>query len=43
VLLVLGFADIYRAGDAVPHILPFRPIATEGLDQRIIGGLRERA
>lgn len=42
VLLVLGFADIYRAGDAVPHILPFRPIATEGLDQRIIGGLRER-
>ena len=42
VLLVLGFADIYRAGDAVPWILPFGPIATEGLDERIIGGLRER-
>jgi len=42
VVLVLGFADIYRAGDAVPDILPFNPIATEGLDERIIGGLRER-
>jgi FAD/FMN-containing dehydrogenase/Fe-S oxidoreductase len=42
VLLVLGFADIYRAGDAVPEILPFGPLATEGLDERIIGGLRER-
>ena len=42
VLLVLGFPDIYLAGDAVPEILPFRPIATEGLDERIIGGLRAR-
>lgn len=42
VLLVLGFPDIYLAGDAVPRILPFGPIATEGLDERIIGGLRER-
>ncbi len=42
VLLVLGFPDIYAAGDAVPEILPFKPIATEGLDERIIGGLRER-
>ena len=42
VLLVLGFRDIYRAGDAVPQILPFGPIAAEGLDERIIGGLRER-
>ncbi|HSN41337.1 MAG TPA: FAD-binding and (Fe-S)-binding domain-containing protein [Burkholderiales bacterium] len=42
VILVLGFRDIYRAGDAIPHILPFGPIATEGLDERIIGGLRER-
>ena len=42
VLLILGFADIYAAGDAVPQILPFAPIATEGLDERLIGGLRER-
>ncbi len=42
VMLVLGFPDIYVAGDAVPEILPFGPIATEGLDYRIIGGLQER-
>ena len=42
VILVLGFPDIYTAGDAVPDILPYGPIATEGLDERIIGGLRER-
>lgn len=42
VLLVLGYPDIYAAGDAVPDILPFNPIAMEGLDFRIIGGLRER-
>ena len=42
VLLVLGFADIYLAGDIVPQVLPFKPIATEGLDLRIIGGMRER-
>jgi FAD/FMN-containing dehydrogenase/Fe-S oxidoreductase len=42
VILVLGYPDIYCAGDAVPEILPFKPIATEGLDERIIGGLRER-
>ncbi len=42
VLLVLGYRDIYVAGDAVPQILPFGPIATEGLDQKIIGGLRVR-
>ena len=42
VMLVLGYPDIYSAGDAVPEILPFGPIATEGLDYRIIGGLQER-
>src|SRR6185503_706932 len=42
VLVVLGFPDIYAAGDAVPRILAAKPIACEGLDQAIIGGLRER-
>jgi FAD/FMN-containing dehydrogenase/Fe-S oxidoreductase len=41
-LLILGFADIYQAGDAVPQVLASGPIACEGLDSRIIGGLRER-
>jgi FAD/FMN-containing dehydrogenase/Fe-S oxidoreductase len=42
VLLVIGFEDIYRAGDAVPQVLAAQPIACEGLDTGIIGGLRER-
>jgi FAD/FMN-containing dehydrogenase/Fe-S oxidoreductase len=41
-LLLLGFPDIYLAGDVVPQILAARPIACEGLDEKIIGGLRER-
>jgi FAD/FMN-containing dehydrogenase/Fe-S oxidoreductase len=42
VLLVIGFADIHAAGDAVPQVLAAGPIACEGLDTGIIGGLRER-
>ena len=42
VLLVLGYRDIYRAADAVPELMPFAPIAIEGLDERIVSGLRER-
>jgi FAD/FMN-containing dehydrogenase/Fe-S oxidoreductase len=41
-LVVRGFPDIFAAGDAVPEILAAGPIACEGLDERIIGGLRER-
>lgn len=41
-LVVLGFEDIFSAGDAVPHILPFSPIAMEGLDWNIVGGLNDR-
>jgi FAD/FMN-containing dehydrogenase/Fe-S oxidoreductase len=42
VLLVMAFHDIYAAGDAVPEVLAAGPIACEGLDEAIIGGLRER-
>ena len=41
-LMVLGFDDIYTAGDTVRDILPFKPIAMEGLDWAIIGGLVAR-
>ncbi len=41
-LLVQGYADVFAAGDAVPEILAAGPIACEGLDEPIIGGLRER-
>ncbi|MBI1943242.1 MAG: FAD-binding oxidoreductase, partial [Betaproteobacteria bacterium] len=42
VLLVIGFTDICAAGDAVPQVLAAGPIACEGLDTGIIGGLRAR-
>lgn len=42
VLVVLGFTDIVFAADAVPQILPLSPIAMEGLDEGIVGGLRVR-
>ncbi len=42
VLVVRGFADVFAAGDAVPEVLAARPIACEGLDEAIIGGLRAR-
>jgi FAD/FMN-containing dehydrogenase len=42
VVLILGFPDIYAAGDIAPVILKAGPIACEGLDEKIIGGLRER-
>lgn len=41
-LFVLGFEDIFLAGDTVPEIMPFKPIAMEGLDWTIIGGLKDR-
>ena len=42
VLLVLGFPDIFLAGDAAPEFMRFGPIAVEGLDREIIQGLRDR-
>jgi len=42
VLVVQGYPDVYQAGDAVPEILAAGPIACEGLDEPIVGGLRER-
>jgi FAD/FMN-containing dehydrogenase/Fe-S oxidoreductase len=42
VLLVLGFADIFTAADAVPHFMRCGPIAIEGLDRAIVRGLQAR-
>jgi FAD/FMN-containing dehydrogenase len=35
-LVVLGYPDIAAAGDAVPEILPYEPIALEGVDHKLI-------
>lgn len=41
-MVVLGFANIGDAGDAVTAVLPFRPTACEGLDSRIVEVVRSR-
>jgi FAD/FMN-containing dehydrogenase/Fe-S oxidoreductase len=41
-LLVLGFPDIAAAGDAVPSILPHRPIALEGIDHALVDFQRRK-
>jgi FAD/FMN-containing dehydrogenase/Fe-S oxidoreductase len=36
VLLVLGFEDVFAAGDAVPRVLEHDPIGLEGIDEELI-------
>ncbi|HEY3476496.1 MAG TPA: FAD-binding and (Fe-S)-binding domain-containing protein [Anaerolineales bacterium] len=35
-LLVLGYPDVYTAGDHVPEILEYGPIGLEGIDDRLV-------
>ena len=35
-LVVLGYPDVGKAGDAVPAVLPHDPIALEGVDHKLI-------
>jgi len=41
-LVVLGFDDIYTAGDHVPFVNAHGPIAVEGLDDRLIQFMRKK-
>jgi FAD/FMN-containing dehydrogenase len=41
ILVTLGYPDMATAADAVPALLPYRPIAIEGLDKRIVDVLVE--
>jgi len=40
-LLVLGYPDVYAAGDHVPDLLAFRPIGLEGIDDRLIEDMKK--
>ena len=42
VLVVLGYDDIFVAGDRTPYILEHAPIALEGLDRMIIDDLAKK-
>jgi FAD/FMN-containing dehydrogenase/Fe-S oxidoreductase len=40
VLVVLGYPDMPAAADAVPALLPHRPLAIEGIDERVVDAVR---
>jgi len=42
VLLVLGYPSVYEAGDHVPEIREFRPIALEGMDDILVHYMRKK-
>ncbi|HJV54195.1 MAG TPA: FAD-binding oxidoreductase, partial [Noviherbaspirillum sp.] len=39
-LVVLGYKDVYEAGDHVPEVMKHKPIALEGMDDRLIGDMK---
>src|SRR5262249_27608965 len=39
VLVVLGYPDVYSAGDHIPDILRYRPIGLEGMDDRLVSDM----
>ena len=41
-LAVLAYPDMATAADAVPAVLPYRPLALEGMDARLVEVLRNR-
>ena len=42
VMLVLGYPSVYEAGDHVPEILKFHPIALEGLDEFLVHNVKTK-
>jgi Fe-S oxidoreductase/FAD/FMN-containing dehydrogenase len=41
-LLVLGYPDVYAAGDHVPEVLAAGPVGLEGVDDRLVEAVRKR-
>src|SRR5205814_6657649 len=41
-LLVIGYPDVYHAGDHVPQIMSFQPIALEGLDDVLVEDMKKK-
>ncbi len=42
VMLVLGYPNIYEAGDHVPEILKYKPIALEGIDEFLVHNVKTK-
>ena len=41
-LLVLGYQDVFSAGDHIPEILKAGPIGLEGIDDMLIGYMKKK-
>jgi FAD/FMN-containing dehydrogenase/Fe-S oxidoreductase len=41
-LVVLGYPDVYTAGDHVPEIMAHKPIGLEGFDDRMIDAMKKK-
>ena len=41
-ILVLGYPDIYHAGDAVPEVRKHKPVALEGIDDVLIDAMKTK-
>jgi FAD/FMN-containing dehydrogenase/Fe-S oxidoreductase len=41
-LVVLGYPDIYSAGDHLPEVLAHEPMALEGIDDRLVEFMRKK-
>lgn len=41
-LLVLGYPDVYAAGDHIPEIRALRPVGCEGIDSHLVEFIREK-
>ncbi|TFV91522.1 FAD-binding oxidoreductase [Oxalobacteraceae bacterium OM1] len=39
-LLVLGYESVYEAGDHVPEVMKHKPIALEGMDDRLVDDMK---
>lgn len=42
VFLVLGYPDVYQAADHLMEILPYKPIALEGIDHRLYQNVQKK-
>ncbi|HET8666625.1 MAG TPA: FAD-binding and (Fe-S)-binding domain-containing protein [Terriglobales bacterium] len=40
VIVMLGYPDIYQAGDHIMDILPYQPVALEGIDDKLVHNVR---
>lgn len=41
-LLVLGYPDVYTAGDHIPDILAHQPIGLEGMDDNLVNDMKKK-